>query len=575
MKRLLDVRLGYVTVGVAATLVTLPSLAAGLYDDDLWQRRFLLDHLRGPHTTGWWQLFGVPLHGAVPALVYGGYLPWWTSQHFQLSFFRPLATLTHYLDYAFWPQSAWLMHLQSTAWYVALCVAVAALYRRTLGAGAAATLAALIYAIDEGHLEAVGWLAARNSVLTALLCTATLLLLDAQRRTGARAYGVFAACTLALSHLSSEGAIAVWAYVAGRELCVRRPSLRSALIDLAPCALVSAAFTLLTRSLNYTVVGSGAYIDPAGRPLEFTRAVLERLPQLLSEQFGPPAWLNRVFAGSQFEGVYVVVCVCAWLLIFIYAVRKFVHDAELGALCIGAIGSALVVCTARPEPRLLLMVGIGADALLAKLLVSLASVLSNRIGMQRVAAAAAVCWIAVLHIALAPIGSFTVPESYRQKHRARVEAALGMDLAPVDPRQVVAILQAPSYFDALSIATYRLEIAPPAWRALHILGTSEHPVVLRRPAPDSLELVPEQGYLVERTSQQARSPDEPFSVGQTTPLDGLNVVVEEVNSSGRPSRVRLEFAPGFPDHVRLLTWNAQRQTFDHLALPAVGAERTL
>jgi hypothetical protein len=148
-----------------------------------------------------------------------------------------------------------------------------------------------------------------------------------------------------------------------------------------------------------------------------------------------------------------------------------------------------------------------------------------------------------------------------------------MEIGPEDAARVIAILNGPSYFDALSICTYRLALWPHPWRAVHILGASVQPVQLTRVGPDSLVLETANGYLLEHTSQQARSPDEPFAAGQTIDLEGaVHVVVDAVTPDGRPQRIRLELPSDHTETMRFLNWNEARRTFTRIVLPSVGGK---
>lgn len=562
-------------LGLIALVFALPSLGAGYFNDDIWQRWFVLDHIQGTRIDPWWQLFGIPHAGAMPDTIFHGLLPWWTSAHFQLSFFRPLAVVTHFVDYLLWPNTPWLMHLQSILLYALLCVAVVRLYRRLLTGAGVATTAALLYAVDEAHLEAVAWIAARNSVLTAIFSTLTLLFLERQRESGSGRFALLAALSLVLAHLSSEGAFAVWAYILGWTLFVARRPLRATLLWLTPAALVSIGFAVVTAHLGYTVVGGGAYVDPRVRPIEFLHVVLLRFPLLLWEEFGPPAWVARWVAETSFNEPVQLACAGAWLLVCAVALPRVWRQPELRALSVGTLGSALAVCAARPEPRLLLMVGLGAHALCGAVLVACWQNVAGSRGLLRISWQFGVVWLATLHLVLAPVGSFTVPAWYRQRHQSFLHSAATMDVGPGAADKVVAILNGPSYFDALSICTYRLDLNPHPWLAVHILGASTEPVTLSRTDPNSLTLEPASGYLLERTSQQARASDEPFAIGQTIALHGLTVLVDAVTDTGRPTRIRLNLPPAHEQRVRFLNWDRATQTFQHITLPPVGGRALL
>src|SRR5688572_9753374 len=57
-------------------------------------------------------------------------LPWWTDERLRIAFFRPLSSLTHWLDERLYPASALSMHLHSLLWFAAMLSAVLLIYRR-------------------------------------------------------------------------------------------------------------------------------------------------------------------------------------------------------------------------------------------------------------------------------------------------------------------------------------------------------------------------------------------------------------------------------------------------------------
>jgi hypothetical protein len=561
--------------GLIALVFGLPSLGAGMFNDDIWQRWFVLGHLDGTRGEPWWQLFGIPHAGSVPGFVFYGLLPWWTSPHFQLAFFRPLAAATHFIDYVLWPHLPSLMHLQSVLLYATLCVVVAKFYRRLLPGVAVAMTAALLYALDEAHLEAVAWISARNSVLTAIFCALTLLFLERQRESGSARWIALSALSLVLAHFSSEGALAVWAYILGWALFLARHPLPATLLRLTPVAVVSLAFSVFTAHSGYTAVGGGVYVDPRVRPIEFAHVALVRFPVLLWEELGPPAWLVRMAEHTSLDLPLKLACAAGWLLVCAIALPRIWRRPELRALFVGMLGSTLAICAVRPEPRLLLIVGLGAHALCGALLVECWQSIAGSEGLRRVLWQFGTIWLVMLHLALAPVGSFAVPAWYRGRHERFLNSAATMDIGAADADRVVAILNGPSYFDALSICTYRIDLTPHPWRAVHILGASTDPVTISRPDSNSVTLEPTHGYLLESTSQQARSADEPFAAGQVIPLEGLSVIVEAITATGRPQRIRLSLPAADDQGIVFLNWDQNTQTFRRFSLPPVGRRALL
>ena len=117
-------------------LLTLPSLWGGWVIDDHYHRQVLLgsDRLQGilGSRLDLFRFFdGDPER--TQRMMDLGIVPWWTVKDLRGAFWRPVTALTHWIDYALWPATPALMHLQSVVWYGLLIFVVALLYRRLLG----------------------------------------------------------------------------------------------------------------------------------------------------------------------------------------------------------------------------------------------------------------------------------------------------------------------------------------------------------------------------------------------------------------------------------------------------------
>jgi hypothetical protein len=145
------------------------------------------------------------LHMTVPGnpeanarMVDVGLLPWWTTPDLRIAFFRPLAALTHWLDYRLWPDSAPLMHAHSLLW-AALCVAAGTLlYRRLVAPDSpmVAGVAAYLFAIDSARGGAMSSLAIRNALIALFFGVLTVLAHVRWRQWGWRSGGVVAPALL-------------------------------------------------------------------------------------------------------------------------------------------------------------------------------------------------------------------------------------------------------------------------------------------------------------------------------------------------------------------------------------------
>ncbi len=168
------------------------------------------------------------------ALMNLGILPWWTLDTVQVSFWRPLAALSLWLDYQLWPDSAVLMHAHNILWYAGLCLVAALTYRRLMGRDLAAGLAAFLFAVSVTHSGAIAALNARNVLQTAVFGCLTLCLHNRWRRTGWQVGAWLAPLGLTLSLLSAEAGVATAAYLLAYAVCLERGTWRQRLGSLVP-----------------------------------------------------------------------------------------------------------------------------------------------------------------------------------------------------------------------------------------------------------------------------------------------------------------------------------------------------
>ena len=94
-----------------------------------------------------------------------GVLPWWTPNDCRLSLCRPVAALTHWLDYRLFPDSPALMHAHNIAWFAALIFLATVVYRELMGAGWAAGLAGLLFLLDGNTYFPAAFVANRGYFL--------------------------------------------------------------------------------------------------------------------------------------------------------------------------------------------------------------------------------------------------------------------------------------------------------------------------------------------------------------------------------------------------------------------------
>ena len=566
---------------VLGCLLCVPSLFIGLIADDITQGNFLLAHARWPNAPGhFWDLFYVCGRMGPDEVrwgIFNGTLPWWASPHLKLAFFRPLAAGSQYLDYLLFPNAPWLMHLHNIVWYGAIVLLAALLYRRVLGAGATSGLALLLYTIDEAHTDGTAWIAARNTLMTAAFVLLALLLFERARRDGSRVAAWLAPLALLLGLASSEGALAAWGYLVAYALCLDRGSARARVLSLLPAAVVTLGWVTLGHALGYGVKGSGLYVDPRTSPLLFLRMSATRLPELLAAQIGPPLQLAMQLTHRAHVALRHVIEAASLSLLALalwLAWPRLRRRPQAAFFALGMLGSALPICAGTISPRLLFLVGFGAHGLLAELAaaafarVELGARLRRR--LQRAVVGALLLVNGPLALAaapLTPLAWLTIDQMVR-----KADASLP---PPRHEPTAVMVLNSTAYVVAMFVVVYRLAKIDPGVQVVHVLGTSEKPVRLRRPDRNAIVLEPEGGYLREHTSLLMRRPEERFKPGDFFTLTGFWVVVEDVTRDGRPARIRIKMVDGEDPHFAWVTWDDAHQRFEHVTLPPVGGTLTL
>jgi hypothetical protein len=571
-QRLAHPRAPLVAVAVAIALLA-PAAATGLALDDF-VHEVALDpsrHLPGMVGSATDVFTFVPADPAArEALLDRTYGPWWAAPNLLLAFFRPLSSLTHWLDHAAWPSHPALMHVQSLAWYAALALVAARLYRRLIGEAWVAGLAAAFYALDDAHALPAAWVANRNALLAATFAGLALLAHDRWRRDAWRPGAALGPAALALGLLSAEAAVGCWGYLLAHAAFLDRAAWRRRLLALAPYAAVTVAWRIAYRVLDRGARGSGFYIDPLAEPLAFARAAAARAPVLLSSQLGgPPSDIATFLPPAPFVALvassFALLGLAGWVLA--PALRR---DPVARFWAAGTTLSVLPACATFPMDRLLLLPGLGGMGLVAMLVGQLAAAPRT---MTRPARAVAVAWL-VVHGVLAPL--LLMPRALFAKAVGDV-ALRAVASAPADEAlrgQTLVIVNTLDVITSGYVPIYAAAQGRPRPAHLRCLGIADSPVRATRVDPTTLVLRPERGFFGTPMDELVRARSIPFVRGDRVELPGFRVEVTDVTDDGRPAEVTFRFDVPLEDaSLRWITWH--RGTFVPFRPPAVGASASV
>lgn len=552
-------------LALVAFVVHVPGLGAGYLVDDHTHRWFARGMTIPGGPRGLWDLYRFADGGeGVRRAVDSGLHPWWTAPGLKLSFFRPVASLLRVSEEALFGNVPLLCHLVSTLLFVATALAVLRLFRLWIG-GAAASLGALLFVLDDAHASTVTWIAARHSLLATLF---VVLALEAHLRARGEGRVSLASGALFFTGLaSSESALSGLAYFAAIALFYDARPARERARALAPAAAATLVWAGCYVALDHGSAASAYYVDPLHSPLRFARAAALRAPTLaLAQLFGPP---SEVASMAPSAGVALAALGALFLATFSWlTLRRLPDRPRVLSLLVAFVLALAPACGTNSDDRLLLLPGIAAFGLLASWGRRAAGPAPSL--PLRLAAAVGVFVHIVLAVLLLPARTLTMA-SMLSGIVDRGSASLPGD--PAIFTQELVVLSSPDGLLPSSMLVKRMVAGGPAPRTGRILTTSPAtPATLSRVAPSVLEIRSDGGMMRDPFIGAVRP--RLFDAGERVELRGLTILVLSVRD-GYPTAIRFSFAEGSLDDGtrRFATW--KDHGFAEVSLPAVGGALTL
>ncbi len=540
----------------------------------LWSGLQTEDYLQGEAARGspWLtNLFGSPKWS--PWTNYNGqdsgFLPWIASPHLHIAFWRPLASLTHQLDWVLWPSHPWLMHLHSLLWLAVAVLLSAALYRRLLEPAWVAGLATLMFGVTDAHGFAVSWIANRNALVGAVFALCALLAYDAWRRRGFWPGALLAPLSLFLGLAGNELAVGIAGYLIAHALLLDRARWHRRLLALLPCLAVLVVWAALYKTAGYGTHGSGIYLDPIAEPVAFLHALPQRFAGLSLGLLALPISSLWYLALAHLWGIALG---AGFLLLFGAVVAPLVRrDVFARFWGLGMLLSTLPACTAGTSDRLLILPGVGALALVAALLGAVfdrsPALLAGR---RRIPTLALSGMLFAVHLVLAPvllpIRVMLLDPYNKVLAQARQAAYSGLR----SPAQDVLVLNAPDYyFGTLIVSTRSARHEPMSFHTWVLYGGFER-ITVTHVGPRVLSVDAPHGFLESPFDQVYRSFREPMHPGQGLQLSGAQIVVMKTNSRGEPTEIQLRSAKPLQE-FRIIAWNGR--VYERFQLPPIGGSK--
>ncbi|HUG35679.1 MAG TPA: hypothetical protein VML54_01945, partial [Candidatus Limnocylindrales bacterium] len=236
------------TLVVAAA--ALLAYAGTLAYDFVWDDTLLIQ--RGYHLHPWRDLW--------PALT----SHFWAEVQESSHYYRPLITLSFFLDVRLWGVNPFGFHLTNVLAHLGVSLAVLALARKLVGGGIAAGAAALLFALHPLHSESVAFVSGRTDIFATLFFLLALLGYGRWRETGRLLPWAASLAAFFLALTAKEVAVVLpavlvlwdWARGGGRGDVMTVPR---ALARYAPYGAVIGAYS----ALRFAVLGGMVDADGA------------------------------------------------------------------------------------------------------------------------------------------------------------------------------------------------------------------------------------------------------------------------------------------------------------------------
>ena len=518
-----------------------------------------------------------------------GILPWWAVDAWKVDMWRPLPSLSHWLDFWLFGENPLPMHVHSVLLYGLVCLAVGLLFRSLLGR--AALFASLLFAVDAAHGMTVGWLSNRHALYMTMFSVLSLLAHHQARRRadwtrpwGAwGTYGVLSVVFLALALFSSEGAVGLGGYFLAYALfldplartrrdghpCAFNPTgaLR-AIVTLLPQLAAVVVWRAIYTGLGHGTLGSWLYTDPLKEPAAFLYNFPVYYPLSLFGLFGTPdcaLWLGvpAAYRAPCLSFVIVYLALMAWGL---YAVLRDRAGARF--LALGCAIALIPTCSTLPADRNLMLASVGAVGLIG---VALRWYWDLPLPRRRYLPRRLFIAVCVLvHIVLSPL--LLPGASYMVALMDRGFRHVNESAVPADPGRGTryVVLNTPLDYLGASLPVFRAatgQAQPTRW---WWLCAGPEPVEVERLDEHRIALRPRGGFLPRPFGQIFRWPEGyPMAVGDEVRLDGMAAQVIATRDDGRPIEVQFTFdRPLDSPDFQWVTWS--QGEYIPTGLPPVG-----
>ncbi len=559
------------------TLLALTSTYATIMADDYYLATRFLDPELLPKISdaSIWNLFSVS-DGHFETnqyLVQNGLMTWWTSPDFRFEMWRPLAELSHWIDFTLWPKQPLPMHLHQLFWVFLFYYFSYGFVSKFCETREIAIIAFILFALSANHSQTIAWIAGRNTLMAASFGIAALLLHVKSVETKSRLYRALALLVFACALLSSEFGLSASVWLFAWTLTLDKDTLLTRFIRLVPYGILMLCWAIIYKMGNHGVYGSDFYMDPASNPMGYLGAFVEKAPTaLFNSIFHIPAGI--FWSGKLWQPGWFISIVMVSLLLFI--IRSKLNTPRTQFFLLGSFLSLIPIAAGSSGARTLAFVSLGTLSLTASVLhqwvyAKFASKSDKH--LSRI-----FLWPVIL-LTVISIGTLPVVSVIYRNHNLDnyFYPAIKLPITEADADSTVVLINPNSVLYSIFYPLARSYEGLTQPGSFYTLASSEkRELYFTRDTRNSFMLTTESdtGFLAEPEAYFMRSKEELFAEGQLITYPGLTIEVLTLLEDGRPASIRAIFdGPLESDKLKLIF--CKGRDFHTLISPPLGESVTI
>ena len=608
-KLLLEHKTFPLIIAIIAFIISIPTINGGLFADDLIHRAVLVDadklppniyktglqhNVPGKLSSAVFKLFCFSNNdkGTMQASKYGT-LPWWiTKPHdFKVAFWRPLSSLTHWLDYRLFPDNTKYMHIHHLLWFSAVIFLIAFYYRRLIGPTWIAALAAVMFLIDENNFFPVMLVAHRNSIMALFFGLNCVLCHHSWRENRSITAATLSAVLLLLSLLCAEAGIATFAFILAYAIALEKDKITKRVMTIVPAVITIILWRIVYNYLGYGIENVGIYVDPVSEPLRFTAAAFVRFSVLLFGIFFPVSPDATSSLSPSALTWFITVSIVS-LLILLSAMLWLLKNNRIALyLALSTIFACIPFCACFSSGRNLLFASVPAFGLIA---IFITDIFKRAVYLPKPLLLRIFVWIICIVLLINHLPVALAGKAVSQKFMV---AFFSCNIEPPDifaqnisRSKSLVIINSPSLLGTLFIPFYQAynvqelpkTIRPltPAFRDIQITRTDESTLVIKSIDGNIFscnDIGPLHiAYGLKMFCDLFRDKDTKFSLDEEYEFPEVTIKVIKTDNNSLPVKISYTFSKSLEDKsLDFYYYNWDGSGHQKFEIPAVGQTVTI